>query len=229
MKFLINLSLFFTLQAMAQTSFDKAQILLNQGKPDLAKLLFEKFLEENPNDIKTIEYLGDISGSKKNWDKSIFYYEKLKKIKPSEANYFYKYGGALGMKAKESNKFKALGLIPDVKAAFEKAIELNPKHIEARYALIELYLQLPSIVGGSETKAQKYANELLNFSPVDGNLAFAHIQEYFNRFQKAEFYYLKAHEIGNSKTTFQKLYDFYQKKMKNQEKAKKLKEQFEKK
>lgn len=213
---------------MAQTSFDKAEIFLNQGKLDVAKPLFEKFLEENPNDLKTLEYLGDIFGSKKNWDKSIFYYEKLKKLKPTEANFFYKYGGALGMKAKESNKFKALGMIPDVKAAFEKAIILNPKHIEARYALIELYLQLPAIVGGSEIKAQKYANELLNFSNVDGYLASAHIQEYFNRFQKAEQYYIKAHEIGNSKTTFQKLYDFYIKKIKNAEKAKKLKEQFEK-
>ena len=40
------------------------------------------------------------------------------------------------MKAKECNKFKALGMIGEVKDSFEKAIELNPKHIEARWALI---------------------------------------------------------------------------------------------
>jgi hypothetical protein len=49
------------------------------------------------------------------------------------------------MKAKDSNKFKALGMIDEVKSSFEKAISLNPKHIESRWALIELYIQLPGI------------------------------------------------------------------------------------
>jgi hypothetical protein len=40
------------------------------------------------------------------------------------------------MKAKDSNKFKALGMIDEVKSSFEKAISLNPKHIESRWALI---------------------------------------------------------------------------------------------
>jgi hypothetical protein len=47
---------------------------------------------------------------------------------------------------------------------FEKAISLNPKHIESCWALIELYIQLPGIVGGSESKAIKYSNELLRLS-----------------------------------------------------------------
>jgi hypothetical protein len=42
--------------------------------------------------------------------------QKLKQIKPSEANYSYKYGGALGMKALEVNKFKALGMIGEIKS-----------------------------------------------------------------------------------------------------------------
>jgi hypothetical protein len=46
---------------------------------------------------------------------------KLKQIKPSEANYSYKYGGALGMKALEVNKFKALGMIGEIKESFEKS------------------------------------------------------------------------------------------------------------
>jgi hypothetical protein len=54
---------------------------------------------------------------------------KLKQLKPSEADYHFKYGGVLGMKAKDSNKFKALGMIDEVKSSFEKAISLNPKHM----------------------------------------------------------------------------------------------------
>jgi hypothetical protein len=50
-------------------------------------------------------------------------------------------------------------MIGEIKESFEKAIKLNPAHIDAR-ALIELYIKLPGIVGGSETKALKYSNEL---------------------------------------------------------------------
>ena len=74
----------------------------------------EIFIQQNPNDLKTLEYLGDIQCQFKQWEKAVPYYVKLTKLKPTEANYFYKYGGALGMQAKESNKFKALSLIEEV-------------------------------------------------------------------------------------------------------------------
>ena len=188
-----------------QSDFDKAEKLYKANKMDQAELVFESILKSSPSDLKTNEYLGDIAGHYKSWDKAIGYYKKLKLLKPSEADYHYKYGGALGMKAKESNKFKALGMIDDVKASFEKAISLNPKHIESRWALIELYIQLPGIVGGSESKAIKYSNELLRLSPVDGYLSRGHIEEYFKRYATAEQQYKKAISIGGSKTSYQKL------------------------
>ncbi len=132
------------------------------------------------------------------------------------------------MKAKEVNKFKALGMLGDVENAFLNAAKLDPTFIDARWALVILYIELPGIVGGSETKAQKYAEELMKLSKVDGFMAKGYIDEYFNRYSKAESNYKKAHEIGNSKTTFQKLYDLYQKKMKQPQKAAELKKQFEK-
>jgi hypothetical protein len=46
------------------------------------------------------------------------------------------------MKALEVNKFKALGMIGEIKESFEKTIKLNPAHIDARWALIELYIKL---------------------------------------------------------------------------------------
>ena len=50
---------------------------------------------------------------------------------------------------------------------------------------------------------------------------------YFSRYTKAEINYKKAHEIGNSKTTFEKLYDLYLNKLKDKTKAYKLKQEFE--
>lgn len=213
--------------AMSQSDFDKAEKLFITNNFEQSRILFEIYLKDNPNNLKTLEYLGDIEGQNKSWDKAIYYYKKLKQIKPLEANYFYKYGGVLGMKAKDSNKFVALGMISDVKAAFEKAIILNPKHLEARWALIELYLQLPGFVGGSERKALNYANELSGLSTIDGYLAKGHIAEYFERYSEAEKHYKKAVEIGKSKKAYQILANLYKNKMRQPEKAKLVLEDFE--
>jgi tetratricopeptide (TPR) repeat protein len=208
--------------AISQTDFEKAERLFLSKNFDQSRILFENILKENPNNIKTVEYLGDIAGQNKSWDNAIYYYKKLKQLKPSEANYHYKYGGVMGMKAKESNKFKALGMISDIKSSFEKAISLNPKHIEARVALVELYLQLPGIVGGSEKKALQYANEIAQISPVDGYISKGHIAEYFGRYKEAEIQYKKATEISKSKNSFRILANLYKNKMGQPEKAKSI-------
>ena len=211
--------------AISQTDFDKAEKLYSSKNFEQSKVLFQNYLKDNPNNIKTIEYLGDIAGQNKSWDNAIYYYNKLKQLKPMEANYHYKYGGVMGMKAKESNKFKALGMISEIKSSFEKAISLNPKHIEARAALVEFYLQLPGIVGGSEKKAMFYANEIAQISAVDGYLSKGHIAEYFGRFKEAEIQYKKAIEISKSKNSYRILANLYKNKMGQPEKAKSILEE----
>lgn len=228
MKNFLLVILLITNLYLEPTDFEKAEKLYQQEKYDQAKVLFESYLKFNPNNYKTIEYLGDIAGHQKKWDEAIKQYKVLKIQFPKTANYWYKYGGALGMKAKSVNKFKALGMIDDVENAFLTAAKLDTKHIESRWALVMLYIELPGIVGGSETKAIKYSNELMELSKVDGYLSKGYIDEYFDRYKKAEANYIKAHEIGNSKTTFQKLYNLYLNKIKDKTKANKLKEQFEK-
>ena len=214
MKNILSFLLLFPLLIWSQSDYGKAEKLFEAGKYDQARPVFESFLKENPSHLKTLEYLGDIAGHQKSWDKAIVYYQKLKQLKPSEANYYYKYGGVLGMKAKESNKFKALGMIGEVKESFEKAIELNPKHIEARWALVVIYIELPGFVGGSETKAIKYSNELLKLSPVDGFLSRGQIDEHFKRYTAAEQQYKKAIAAGSTKVGGQMLANLYKNKMK---------------
>lgn len=210
----------------SQSNFEKAEKLFRQKQFSQAKPLFEQELKTKPADAKVTEYLGDIAGHQKRWDDALSYYTKLKNSYPKSANYHFKYGAALGMKAKNSNKFKAIGMIDDVESAFETAAKLDSKHIESRWALVVLYIELPGIIGGSESKAQKYANELLGLSKVDGYLAKGYIDVHFERFSKAEVHYKKAHEIGHSKITYEKLYDLYLNKLKDKDKAQKLKTDF---
>ena len=211
----------------SQSNFEKGEKLFQAKKYDEAQIVFEGFLKTKPLDIKTLEYLGEIEARQKSWVKGAEYFKKLKVLKPTEADYFFKYGGCLAMRAMEVNKLKAFTMVDGMKQAFERAIFLNPKHVQARWALIEVYLQLPGILGGSESKAISYSNELAEFSPVDGYLSRGRIEEYFKRYALAEKNYIKANEIGKSKVTFQKLYNLYLNKLKDPKKTQKKKKKFE--
>jgi tetratricopeptide (TPR) repeat protein len=227
MKKLLFLFLFVPLILWSQTNFEKGEKLFHSKKYDEAQVFFEEILKTKPSDIKTLEYLGEIEAHNKAWENAAVYFRKLKELKPTVADYFYKYGGCLAMRAIEVNRFKALGMVGEMKESFEKAIALDPKHIPARWALIEIYLQLPGIFGGSESKAISYSNQLAQLSPVDGYLSKGRIDVYFKRYAAAEKNFIKAHEIGKSKTTFQKLYNLYLNKLNDPKKARELKQKSE--
>lgn len=223
MKKYIFLLLLFSQCMFSQTLFEKAEKLYKEKKYEEAKVLFESYLKSVPNHLKTIEYLGDIAGSSKKWDVAISYYKKLKQQNPGSANYWFKYGGALGMKAKSVNKFKAVGMISDIETAFLTAANLDKKHLESRWALVMLYIELPGIVGGSEKNAAKYADELMTISKVDGYLAKGYIDVYYKRYKAAEVNLIKAHQLGKSAITYAKLYDLYMYKLKDKDKAQNIK------
>jgi len=202
---------------MAQTDFQNAENYFIKEQFSKAKPLFEQYLKSHPNDKKTREYLGDIAGYKKDWDVAIDYYESLVEDDDTSANYHFKYGGAMGMKALSINRLRAATYIGDIKEQFETAARLDPKHIEVRWALVEFYIQLPGIIGGSEKKAIKYANQLAKISPVDGYLANGYVAEYGDRPDDAERFYKKAIEVGGSPTTYEKLTEHYEKNKKPKE------------
>lgn len=208
---LVSLTLLIASIASAQSDFERGEAFFKKEQFSKAKPYFEAFLDEHSNDLKTLEYLGDIAGYKKDWDTAMDYYEQLVDENDRSANYHFKYGGSMGMKALEISKIRAVTYISDIKYHFEKAAELDPKHIEARWALVEFYIQLPSIIGGSEKKALGYAKELAKLSPVDGYLAKGYVAEYSDRSDDAERYYKKAIEIGGSVTTYDKLTTYYEK------------------
>ncbi|HLV15411.1 MAG TPA: tetratricopeptide repeat protein [Xanthomarina sp.] len=217
MKILV-LFLLIPFLGFSQTSYPDLEFLLEQKNYKKVEQLAGVIVANNSTDIKAIELLGDAFSYQKKWDEAIVQYKKLTKLKPEVANYHYKYGGALGMKALSVNKLTALTYLSDIKTAFLMAAQLDKTHIETRWALVELYMQLPGIVGGSQSTSLKYANELEQLSKVDGYLSKGYIFEYADEPELAELYYKKAIQTGGSITCYTKLSEFYEK-QKQPEKA----------
>ncbi|MGM5470515.1 tetratricopeptide repeat protein [Flavobacteriaceae bacterium LMO-SS05] len=210
MKFII-LAFCFPLALFGQPQFDVVEQLFVQKQFAKAQEVMIEYVASNPTDLKGVELLGDAYAYQKKWDEALSYYKKLTELDSNNANYYYKYGGALGMKALTVSKIKALTLIGDVKESFLKAVELDSNHIDVRWALVELYMKLPGIVGGSKTKSLNYANELEQLSQVDGYLAKGFIYDTDEQPDLAEAYYKKAIQVGGSLTCYNKLTTFYEK------------------
>lgn len=207
---------------VSQSVYKDAVVAFNQRDFEVASRLFDREIALHPDNLKAIEYRGDIECARLRWTEALPYFERLRKLNPNNADYQYKYGGVLGMIAKDSSKFTAMSMLDDIRGAFLRAIALDPKHIGARWALIDYYLEVPGILGGSERKAQRYANELAKLSPVDGYLAKGHIAEYFSRYNQAETFYRSAIAVGRSKTTYERLADLYRKRLKRPDKAREV-------
>ena len=151
----------------------------------------ERVVEKPSATKKPLEERGEAYGRKQQWDKAAGCYKQLVERYPGVADYHYKYGGFLGMMALK-NKFKAMGLMGDIKKSFKKAAELDAGHTGARRALVELYMQLPGILGGSRKKALHYAEELQEIAKPEGYLAKGYIYEYDRKPEKAKKYYILA-------------------------------------
>lgn len=190
---------------LAQSHFQKAQNFLEQRDYKAAKVEFQKVLENNPGNKKAIEGLGDTAVFQENWDEALVHYKKLVTEEPNNANYNFKYGGALGLKAKNISRIKALFYISDIKKYLKKAAKLDPQHIETRWALCELYLELPGILGGSNSTAEKYADQLLKINPLNGYLTKARVAEQEGNRDKEKKYYEKALKEDYSGECGQKL------------------------
>lgn len=193
-----------------ESTIIRVQQLISDKSYKRAEILIASFSSNNPTNLHALELYGDSVAHQEKWDEAIHIYKKLVNQQPNNANYHYKYGGSLAKKILSVSKLKALNYVGDAKDAFLKAAELDPNHIDTRWALVEMYLQLPGILGGSNKKAFGYANELENISKVDGYMAKGYIFEYTKEAELAEKYYKMAVDIGGSLTCYDKLSKFYQ-------------------
>ena len=151
-----------------------------------------------------LDKLGESYAYQEEWDKAIDIYKRLTSLIEDNPSYFFKYGGVLAKKAQNSNPFVGLTLIGRIKSSFKRALLLDPFYIEAYWALIDLYVSLPGIAGGSYAKAYELAEQLKQISTLDGYLALGYVFEYDNEPAYARTSYLEALSLANGHEEFER-------------------------
>ena len=182
---------------VAQPELQYAEKLIAERNYQAAEQFLVK-LAENKEHPALKNKLGEVYGYQLKWDQAIDIYRELTLLHPQNAEYFFRYGGVLAKKAQNSNAFVALTMLGRIRSSFRMVLKLEPNHIPAHWAVIDLYVSLPGIVGGSMSRAYEYAHALKQLAPLDGYLALGYVYEYDDQPEKAKKHYLKAMSMLNN-------------------------------
>lgn len=109
------------------------------------------------------------------YEKSAGLLERAVKQQPSNADYHFWLGNAYGSLAQRASLFKQPGLAKKTKAEFQRAVQLDPNHLEARFGLLDYYSIAPGFMGGDMNKAVEQATEIRKRDSLAGHRAFARV------------------------------------------------------
>lgn len=171
MRSLRSLLLILALPALLSgQSVDEGIALLAQRKFADAKVIFESLLSKDKKNAEAHYRLGQvlITNQFLDADAAVDHMEEAVDLNPKSAEYQYGLGAALGIKARDAGVIKQAFLAPRVKGAFEKAVQLNPKLVEAHVGLVEYYRRAPGIMGGDMAKAWSEAEIVVGLDEFRG-------------------------------------------------------------
>jgi tetratricopeptide (TPR) repeat protein len=126
-----------------------------------------------PNDASALYQLGRDALTRGEPEKAAKYLKKAVALKPNDARYHYQLGNAHFQASRSAFVFPAISLANKSKAAFERAVQLDPDFLPARFALLEFHMV--ALVGSSEKAALEQAAEIRKRDAIDGHRAYARI------------------------------------------------------
>ncbi len=186
-----------TASVFSQSDLDKAVALYKAKNYADARLSFNNFLTAGIHAAESNFYLGLIANFKdRDYESAIDYFDKATELDGSRHDYFYWLGNAYGQQARKSNFVKQAIYAPKMKNAWEKALELNPAHLESMNSLIIFYIQAPGIMGGSVDKAREMAERITSLDAFSGAMANFNIADYEKDDARIEISLKKAIQIN---------------------------------
>jgi tetratricopeptide (TPR) repeat protein len=136
-------------------AFDHALVLFRQHRFAEAKSAFEAAAAAaDPRNLEAQAYIGRCLLELRQPDAAVKIFEKLAAAAPPRSEAFRELGDAYGSKAEQAGAgLSGFSNARKARAAWLRAIALDPANVEAHSHLLQYYIEAPSIVGGGMDKA----------------------------------------------------------------------------
>lgn len=199
MKHLFILLLLFSGSLVLAQNLDEGiQLYQNKQMTEASKTL-SSIKSTDPNYGQARFYLGRIAFDQKAYDDAWDYFDEATDADPTKAEYYTWLGNTIGTVTQSASKFRQARLASKVKNAYLKAVELDPKSLQAQLGLLKFYTQAPGFMGGSWSKAEAAAKAISLIDRLEGHEALATVYLGKDEPALAEKEYLAAIEIDPSR------------------------------
>jgi Flp pilus assembly protein TadD len=128
-------------------------------------------------DGATLLLIGKSYYMKSDFKKASEWLEKAVGASPTNSQYWDWLGKAYGRRAETSSFLTAPHYAGKTRDAFEKAVDLDPKNVEALDDLFEYYLSAPGFLGGGFDKAAALAQRIKEVNPAEYHYVQAKLAE----------------------------------------------------
>lgn len=105
------------------------------------------------------------------------WFEKAARAEPKSAEHVLWLGKTLGRRAEHATFVTAPKYAAECRKAFEKAVDIDPRNLEAWSDLFEYYLSAPGFLGGGSDKAAGAAARIGRLDKAEGQYALAKLAE----------------------------------------------------
>lgn len=117
-------------------------------------------------------------------------------LDPANSDHRMWLGRAYGRRAETSSFFTAPGFATKARDNFEKAVQLNPRNMDAISDLFEYYMDAPGFLGGGLDKAAALARRIGDLDRAEGHWAQARLAEKRREYQTAEQQFRSAADLA---------------------------------
>jgi tetratricopeptide (TPR) repeat protein len=171
---------------------DRAAALFEARRYAEAKPLLEREAKKDPRDARAPYLLGRIAAVEGDFEGAARWLERAVRLAPDEADRHYHLGIAHGQVAQRGSRLRAFAPAKRCRASLERAVELDPRHLDARLALVRFHLAAPRLVGGSVRRAREHARAIAGASEYRGMIAEGALREDARDWAKASAAYHAA-------------------------------------
>ena len=138
-----------------------------------AQALLERATTAAPNDAEAWVRLGQVFQQVGNPDRAVEAMERAAVLAPANSDYQRQLGDAYGFAAQKAGMLSKMGWAKKCKAAYEMAVALDPRNLDARWSVMEYCRQAPGFVGGGMDQAYAQAEEIRKLDANRGRIALA--------------------------------------------------------